>query len=319
MIIICMFYVVSNYIQFAFFSNFTTYYHCNILINNHLPLKNILYKLSSNNLFIDIKNDKAYYLTKLLLLMRIYKMHSRTNSTTLRLTSTPYTKPKSPYNYLFPLADVFENEQYPHARTLRGGKKLSDAFWSFAGTLHLNQNGHAGFFDYITLGLPLLTQKMFYWAKKEDFVTNAYALLVAIPTSILHIAFTAARYAFSTLLTLVSLPIIALVTLFSSLIARPMKNEIEKKLGGAIDDRTEVRYENNTYFIGKRCEKVCTTCLDNNPHADIPIDDDKTIENLYKLNVDGLSSRLGLFTDRVKPTSMSTESAAPTQNGRRLG
>lgn len=122
--------------------------------------------------------------------------------------------------YFNPLRDIFKYKSAPHAITLRSS--LQDKFFHavefFTGQSPLTEKGHVGFFDWLTLGIPLgllqLSSKLGSLAEDNSLYKIPKFFLNLINYPLLFI-----RFVSSFILAIVTLPITMLVHAISSVIA----------------------------------------------------------------------------------------------------
>ena len=139
--------------------------------------------------------------------------------------------------FLSPLDPVFETKTYPHARTYRGtfGQKLYDTYSFFGGTLLAGlrnkdpkERPHFGLFDYPTLGilygLGLAAMLLYsFLVNKDNLATK---ILLAPLAATVAITVLAPRYLFAGIMTLISMPFVAIAHGVSTFKGDRLKNTI---------------------------------------------------------------------------------------------
>lgn len=147
-------------------------------------------------------------------------------------------------DYLSPFAEIIESTTHRHARTLRTSflQKLWDTFFVLGGRpLYLGFKSHAGIFDCLTLYLPFALLLLSEWCITQNKLNYLAPPLVVI-AFIINTPFLIARFLFSMLVGLVTLPIVALVHGVSAYLAKE-STLLAFNLMGALSDGTEQKLE----------------------------------------------------------------------------
>jgi len=119
--------------------------------------------------------------------------------------------------------ELAESKKQPHTRTLRTslGQKLLDTFVAVSGRF-FSEPYHPGLFDYATAGIAYILGLLLLGSfELRKPILTIGAVIGAV---ILNAPFIVARYAVATLVTIAASPIILLVHLISSGIAKKYKN-----------------------------------------------------------------------------------------------
>jgi hypothetical protein len=119
-----------------------------------------------------------------------------------------------------PFHGIFETDTYIHARTLRTDfwQKIWDTFYVFAGWMYYperkKKKDHVGIFDYATLMIPHLIDRLTIWCwtyKGNHPAAIALFGFCVIPATIISIVTNIVRFASAAVFTLLMSPIVGIV------------------------------------------------------------------------------------------------------------
>ncbi|MBA2657938.1 MAG: hypothetical protein H0U70_13290 [Tatlockia sp.] len=234
-------------------------------------------------------------------------------------------------SYLNPFHEIYyqESSEFIHANTLRTtfSQKVLNAYSTFSGTrfIGMDKTHHVGLFDYATIFLPWLVDKLTIWCannSENPGLKGALAKLVFIPAVFFTFISNVIRYVSSAVLTFLTLPIIFIVYLVANLISYGDRKRIDNlnlelkndefkgklkeymeikgfdydalKLDYSFDPNTNsshINFRDNPFSIKP---VRCACCEGAHILARIPIDREnvehaQALQSLFELNVGGIA------------------------------
>lgn len=178
-------------------------------------------------------------------------------------------------NFFNPFIELLETREYRYARILRSSfwTKIKDTFSIFLGTEDYDREqakNHLGLFDYLTLGIPYFISRVL--SDKDDKHVNP-GLDSSVSVFFLN---TLPRYIASTVLTIVSSPLVLIGHAISRMIARKKIKKIQAICEAnetttdieavQVDFRKELG--SNTQIGNRCCDNTgsgCPECYDSKP------------------------------------------------------